>query len=68
MTVPLVALVVGLLAVACGPSGSPIPSPSPMCRTGCPCGRSCISCELTCHVGRGLEGDDAGDVDADPAQ
>lgn len=53
------ALVVALLVVACGPSGSPSPSPSPMCRTGCPCGRSCISCELVCHVGRGLESDDA---------
>lgn len=51
MTKYVVMIVVGLAGAlaldACG-GGS---GPGSRCRTGCPCGRSCISCSDTCRMG-----------------
>jgi len=49
---------------ACGGGGGPS---GPECRTGCPCGRSCISCRDRCSMAAPvIVGDevDAGPVDA----
>lgn len=40
----LIAFLVSL--ASCGPSGPDTPT----CRIGCPCGRTCISCEDQCHI------------------
>ena len=45
-------LIVFLVSLAsCGPSGPDTPT----CRIGCPCGRTCISCEDQCHISPATE-------------
>jgi hypothetical protein len=44
------ALFLGALVAALGSSDTSDPSPGPMCRIGCPCGRACIDCNDTCHM------------------
>lgn len=48
-------VLVSMCLFMAGCSGGRSPSPGPMCRTGCPCGRSCISCDYVCRMGAPAE-------------
>lgn len=51
------------MVLACGSGSGPS---GPTCRTGCPCGRSCISCRDRCSMAAPILADDELDA-ATPA-
>lgn len=61
-TLITIVLLVGAALASLASSDDPAPSPGPMCRVGCPCGRACIDCNDTCHMEDqgGAETEDAG--------
>ena len=53
------------LGLACAGGSGPSGPSGPTCRTGCPCGRACISCSDRCSMAAPLLADD--ELDAAPS-